>query len=379
MENLLRQCAEEFLNESPELNGLTVDDILAHSMCRGLIESRAADKQAKAKAEAEKKDKKAAEERRAKLNAELAAAAAKLQAERRISAKELSNVVGFTFEQKLEAAGQPIQPVQEIPGPVLEAKEAHGGKLPSCVFVSANEALLFRAIVIGGIKSYSAILAKQDLDQEYRDLVELLFDRAKYLAEMTSSVLRQGWGIDPKGKRVENYELFRQIRGLVVGDHRFAFLVNIMTPVMIKAKKADMEAAEAKAASRARVREETIKLLLASGMVPEAANKRALRVIKDYLDDAKGDIKLALRLVAVNKMRSAQTDEEKLVAAQYAQAAGLSDADFVRFIAEAEKADAKERSRRQFLDFGGMSAATEAARKAKKKGGGDGGKKNKRR
>ena len=63
---------------------------------------------------------------------------------------------------------------------------------------------------------------------------------------------------------------------------------------------------------------------------------------------------------------------------QYVQAAGLSEADLAKDIAAAEKDEAKEKNRRQFLNWGTMTAASEAVRKAKKKGGGDGGKKGKK-
>lgn len=368
-EDLIRQCAEEFLVKHPKFAGFTVDDVLGHDECRKQIDALAAKKAEELEAQAKKKADAAETEKRHLLN-EMAAT---LAAERSLTVEEIAAKLSpkaaaeATFQEKLEAAGQPLQAVQEIPGLVLEAKEQHGGKLPPCVFCTADEAVLFRAVVIGGIKAYAAIVAQKDLDPEYRETAEFALDRAKYLAEMVGIVIR-AWGLDPKGSRVDNRDLYWQICEATRKDTRFAFLLNIVTPVTIEMAKAAKEKEVANQVVRAQAREEVAKLLLATGMVPEAAAKRAHRLVKEYLDDAKGDITIALRRAAVNKTRSAQTDEEKAVAGQYVQAAGMSEKDLADGIAEVEKAEMREKNLRQFVGWGSMSASAEAARAAKKNG-----------
>lgn len=369
-EDLTRQCAEEFLAKHPKFAGFTVGEVLEHEGCRKQINVLAAKKAEELEARAKKKADAAKAEKRRLLN-ELAAT---LAAERPLTAEEIAAKLApqISFEEKLEAAGQPLQAVQEIPGPVLEAKGKYGGKLPFYVFSTADDAVLFRAVAISGIRRYSGIVAQNDLDPEYRETMEFALSRAKSLTEMVGIVIR-AWGLDPKGARVDNRDLYRQICEAARKDARFAFLLNTVTPMTIEMAKAAKEKERANQVVRIMAQEEITKLLLATGMVSEAALKRARRIIKKgYLDKAKGDVKIALGYAAVNQMRAAQSDEDKLVAGQYAQAVGMSEKDLADGIAVVQKAATYDRNLRQRVGYGAMAPRAKAAPKAKQKGGGSG-------
>lgn len=375
-EDLTRQCAEEFLNRHPEYAGFTVDQVLEHEKCRKQIDVLAAKKAAELDAQAKKDAEKAEADRRRLLN-ELAAT---LEAERPVSQDEIRAKLSpeaaaeAVFRQKLAASGNPVQDAPEMPEAVFQQKLAHGAKIPACVYDSADEAVLFRGIIIHGLKQYGDILKQSDLSPEYREVVEHFRNKAQQLVDIVSQVIT-AWGLDPKGARVDNRPLYVRILKATENNDEVAFLVNIITKEMMEAKKVEYEEKNLRQAIRAEVRTKIAEMLVAAGMTPEAADKRSHNLVKKYYDEMRGDVEFILRRAAINKTMTAESDEDKLVAGQYVRAAGLSEKDLADGIAVAQKAATRYRNLHQLLGDCAMSPQAEAARKAKKKGGGDGGKK----
>lgn len=375
-EDLTRQCAEDGLKRHPEYAGFTVDQVLEHEKCRRQIDILAAKKAADLDAQAKKSADKAEADRRWLLN-ELAAT---LEAERPVSQDEIRAKLSpeaaaeAVFRQKLAASGNPVQDAPEMPEAVFQQKQAHGAKILACVYDSADEAVLFRGIIIHGLKQYGDILKQSDLSPEYREVVEHFRNKAQQLVDIVSQVIT-AWGLDPKGARVDNRDLYFQILKAAANNDEFAPFINILTSEMVETAKAAYEKQNARQAIRAAARTKIAEMLVAAGMTPEAADKRSHNLVKKYYDEMRGDVEFILRRAAINKTMTAESDEDKLVAGQYVRAAGMSEKDLADGIVVAQKAAARNRNLHQLLGYGEMSAAAEAARKAKKKGGGDGGKK----
>lgn len=323
-----------------------------------------------------------AEERR--LEKARADAEAILASQHTLSAEELVVALQpaeMSFEEKLAASGQLFQTGNELPESVLEVKNTHGGKLPAMVFETADAAILFRAIAIGGIKRYTDILEAKDkdgklvtLDPEYRDLVEYSVDRAKCLAGITSTVLQQGWGVEPRGSRAYNPNLYQEIKKFVQNDTLFAFLVNIVTVENFEQDKEALEQKELADKVRQNIKAEISQRLVKVGVGSQIADKRANNLVKKYYHQAMGNAVKILCLGAVNKTNEAETDEDRAVISQYVAAAGLSSEQFQAELVKAKDEQDKEKRRRRVFGWGEMTPQAEAARKAKKKGG-DGGKK----
>lgn len=379
-EDLTRQCAEEFLTKHPEYASFTVDQVLEHEKCRKQIDALAVKKAADLEAQAKKAAKKAEEESRRLLN-EMAAT---LEAERPVSQEEIrvklspQAAAEAEFQQKLAAFGNPVQDAPQIPEAVFQQKQAHGAKLLACVYDSADEAVLFRGVIIRGLKQYGDILKQSDLSPEYREAVEHFRDKAQDLVSIVSQVIT-AWGLDPKGARVDNRPLYFRILQATENNDEVAFLVNIITKEMMEAKKVEYEEKNLRQAIRAEARTKIVEMLVAAGMTPEAAEKCSRNLVKKYYDECKGDAVAILERGAINKTMAAKSDEDKLVAGQYVQAAGLSEKDLADGIALAQKAATRYSNLHQLLGDCAMSPQAEAAHKAKQKGGGDGGKKNKKR
>lgn len=363
-EDLMRQCAEEFLIKHPRFAGFTVGEVLGHSECRKQIDALADRKVAELQVQA----KKAEAKKRRKLN-ELAAT---LVAERPLTAEEIAAKLSpeaaaeVAFQQKLAAAGNPVQDVPEIPNAVLELKQSHGAALLSLAYETADNAVLFRGWLIGCIKRHHGVLRNQGLDPEYRGVVEENSDRLQRLINAVSEVVR-AWGLDPKEEWVDNPKLFARIRRSASTDERFAGFSRVITPEDIKALEAMEMAEQEREANRSRTRDQIAATLVAF-MDEGVAAKRAHSLVKKYYNE-KSDTAAILRRAAVNKMIAAQSDEDATLAKLYACACGMDEEQLAKAIDKLRTDADRARRVKEALSWGSMSASAEAARAAKKNGG----------
>lgn len=372
-EELLRQCAEEFIKTHPDLAGLTPEEVLEDDECRKRIEDKVANEVAKAKEAAEKDAKRAKDEAKAKFNAKMAAARAALEGERKLKPEEIqsqlssSAMAAVSQPKKQETAGSKsiMDLMAQAPEAVLELKKVQGSALLACVYRSANEAVLFRSKLISCAKKYHEALRAPKLDPAYGSVLRGVSQLIQPLIDKTAEVI-SAWGLDPKVARVKDPDTFFRIGREMANDTRFSGMVKLITPEDIKAAE-DVKVAEQKEeADRATTRDVIAVKLLQVGFDASAATRLARKILKKSFDECDGDINKMLRAAAIGKMTDAGSDEDQRTALLFAKAAGISP--------EELKAEVDLQKRRQeavgillYKDGCEETAATRAARADAKK------------
>lgn len=375
-ENILRQCAEEFLMNHPEFNRLTAEQVLEHDACRKLIEVRVAEKAAKAKEDAEKETKQAEVRVKAERNAQLAAAEAALRAERKLSASEIKgnlSLVAASPPENPEIGGSIHDIMVRIPEAVLQLKQSHGNLLMGCVYKSANEAVLFRSLLISSAKKYHVVLREQGLESGYRDILKDISQRIQPLIAKTAEVI-SAWGLDPNEVRVNDSNTFYQIRSAAENDVRFSGMVNVITLEDIETAKAKEVAEQKRAANRVTVRGEIAAKFVTVGSSAKSADKIARSIIKKYFDDpnCEGVADKMIWEAAVNKLVGAQSDEDRAMVYLYVKAINRSaeelDKMAEKFRIINDQLSTVSKNRRQKPDYGAIKPGTIAAAASKKSG-----------
>lgn len=217
----------------------------------------------------------------------------------------------------------------EIPLQVERCRERMVNVFPGCVFEQPEAAAAMRYHLVKSIKTVSNLMEQhQDGNSRYMQLLRKRYSDLQQFIDLINQVI-VAWGENPKIFRAD-WEMISYVRDL--SDRpEFCHLLNIPTEADARRLEEEESVAQ-KLQQRREVLCPLIDNLLTQAGCTSGVEKMADRLVRKYGE--LNDPQVILCEAAVDKTLEARSDDDKSAAKLYATAAGMTDEELEKAVAE---------------------------------------------